>query len=162
MSANPPHESDLAGRLLGLEKRYARLQAMAVFLSAAFALLLLWQLLAGRAGVSAAGFELRDPQGRKRAALMIREDGSPALRLNDRGGRARALLNVRDDGSAFFRLNDARGVTRARLALEPDGAPRLLLAGPDGRTVLSASASAHGEARLNVLDASQRSLWAAP
>jgi len=66
------------------------------------------------------------------------EKAAPEIRatrfvLTDRDGKSRAELGTRPDGSVALRLADARGVNRATLSVAADGVSRLALHGADGR-----------------------------
>jgi len=162
MSTTGPMAGTLEERLLRAERRLRQLGALIVFLILGFVVLLAWQFAPKSPIVQAGGFELRDQHWQRRAALILREDGSPALRINNPDGRARVMLNVANDGAVILRLSDERGFNRAYLALEKDGVPRLTLAGPDGRTRVALEVPDHGAPRITVRDSAQKTLWTTP
>jgi hypothetical protein len=144
-----------------LERRVARLGAIATMLAVGFIVLLAWQLVP-RPEWRARSYALHGRDGVPRAALYLREDDTPALRLNGPDGRARAMVLVRADGSVAVRLSDAAGEHRAQLALDPAGEPALRLAGPDGRTRTSLGLAAASGPALVAHDASGRIVLRAP
>src|SRR5262249_25521926 len=99
---------------------------------------------------------LRDAQGKLRAELGTRPDGSGSLSLagaaregrrhvvraaggcvglvmSDKQGHDRVALYVNDDGSPVLSLADGAGKERAALVLSPQGAPLLQLSDKEGR-----------------------------
>ena len=55
--------------------------------------------------------------------------GAQKFELVDAEGRVRAALEVKDDGTAQLELCDEKGRPRAAVGLETDGTPALVLAG---------------------------------
>src|SRR5262245_32112967 len=162
MSTTGPDSASLEQRLARAERKLRLLLALIAFLVVGYAILVAWQFGPKSPIVIAKGFELRDDRWQRRAGLILREDGSPALRLNDPNGRVRALLNVANDGGVFLRLSDERGYGRAYLALEKNGTPRLMLTGPDGRTRVAVEVPDHGQPHVIVRDSTQKILWSTP
>ena len=66
--------------------------------------------------------------GKNRARLAVRGDGSASLVLTGGDDQIRAMLHVSEDGSPILEFADAEGKDRARLALKEDGSPYLCLA----------------------------------
>ena len=122
-----------SSRLAALESRVLRLSAIAAMLGVGLALLWAWNV-APRPALDAERFMLRDSVGTWRGALMLREDGSPVVRLNDRNGRARVYGVVTPDGLPRFRLIDTTGVSRIVLELTAHGGPSIRLADRTGST----------------------------
>jgi hypothetical protein len=149
-------------RLVAVERSVRKLRALAWFLIAGFAVLIVWHLAPRTGVVTAGGFEVRDQMGQRRGSLTLRDDGSPALRLDNPAGRARAMLNVRNDGSVVLRLSDERGHNRAVLALEADGRPRLHFTDPNGRTIGALEVGEGNQPRMTLRDSSRRVVWTAP
>ena len=162
MSTTGPDSATLEQRLARAEQRLRLLFALIAFLVLGYVIVIAWQFSPKSPIVIAKGFELRDDRWQRRAALILREDGSPALRINNPDGRARVMLNVANDGAVFLRLSDERGYNRAYLALEKNGAPRLTLAGPDGRTRVAVEVPDLGPPQVTVRDSAQKILWATP
>ncbi len=102
--------------------------------------------------LSAESFVLMDASGRRRAALAVRADGTPALGILDEAGKVRAALAMREDGAPSLGLVDKDGKTRAELALRPDGTPTLGLADTDGRTHVELSLRSDGSPSLAFAD----------
>ena len=100
----------------------------------------------------AESFVLMDASGRRRAALALRADGTPALGILDEAGKVRAALAMREDGTPSLGLVDKDGKTRAELALRPDGTPTLGLADTDGRTHVELSLRSDGSPSLAFAD----------
>ncbi len=126
----PPAASP-ESRLATLERRVARQSALIAALTVGLAVAFAWQL-APRPVVDASRFMLRDSTGRFRGGLMLREDGSPVVRLNDIESRPRLYGVVAADGRPRLRLYDSTGVQRLSLDLEEDGRPHVRLLAPDG------------------------------
>ena len=122
-----------SARLLELEHRARRLSAICALLGIAVVLLWAWNV-APRSALDAQRFMLRDSVGTWRGALMLREDGSPVVRLNDRNGRARLYGVVTPDGMPRLRLIDTSGVSRIVLELTANGEPSVRLADRRGST----------------------------
>jgi len=133
----------LEARIRTLERRSMRLSAIAAVLAVGFLLSILTQMLP-RPAVDAQRFMLRDSTGAWRGALMMREDGSPVLRLNDARGKARLYGVVLPDGNARLRFTDSTGVHRAILELQQQSLPQLRLFGADGRLRAQVSVDAEG------------------
>jgi hypothetical protein len=85
--------------------------------------------------VRAKRFEVVDDQGKRRAALGLTADGSPAFWLYDATGKTRVELHVLPDGSTDLLLYDAAGERRAWLGLTPDGSPYLWLRDTAGKVI---------------------------
>lgn len=122
----------LDDRLERLELRQRRAHGVIAMLIVGWIVTLVW-LLAPRPRLDAREFALRDSAGVRRAALMIRDDGSPVLRLDDGAGRPRFYGVVLPDGSPHLRLTDSAGVHRAVLELDRAHHPRLRLSDAAGR-----------------------------
>ncbi len=162
MSTAGSESSSWEVRLARAERRLRQLGGLVAFLILGFVILLAWQFAPKAPIVQAQGFELRDSHWQRRAGLILREDGSPALRINNANGRARAMLNVTNDGAVYLRLSDSLGQNRAYLALGPDGAPRLTLAGADGRTLVALEVANGTRPRVTLRDSTQKVVWSAP
>ncbi|MBI5170270.1 MAG: hypothetical protein HZA61_12350 [Candidatus Eisenbacteria bacterium] len=134
---------DTEARLGSLERRIARLTAACAVLAAGLAIAVAWHFVP-RPALDASRFMLRDSVGTWRGALMLREDGSPVLRLNDERSRARLYGVVTPDGRPRLRLLDSTGVTRTVLELEPSGEPSVRLTGADGRSRVHAGIDSTG------------------
>src|SRR3954449_3816362 len=68
----------------------------------------------------ARAFEVVGPDGRPRARLGLREDGSLALDLADAGGVVRATVGIGPYGCVALGLRDASGVVRSLLGAAPE------------------------------------------
>lgn len=157
-----PAPSGESQRLERLERSVRRLMSVAVMLALAFVVLLVWQFYPRRHAIASPGFVVVDRQGRARAELFLRDDGSPMLRLNDPGERARMSMYLRDDGSGVLRIADASGVNRAELLVNKDGLPEFSLGAADGRAIVTIGTGEDGAPRIRLADAQQRQLWSAP
>lgn len=122
----------LEDRVHRLERHATRLTAVAAVLAVGLVLSVLWHLLP-RPALEAQRFMLRDRLGTWRGALMLREDGSPVVRLNDSRGKARLYGVVLPDGNPRLRFTDSTGEHRAILELEQHSLPQLSLFAADGR-----------------------------
>jgi hypothetical protein len=96
--------------------------------------LLLASHLTPRPQLDAERFVLRDSTRAFRGGLMIREDGSPVIRLNDADGRARLYGVVTPEGMPRLRLTDAAGHHRVVLELGADARPHAKWMDDSGRT----------------------------
>ena len=132
-----------ADRFAMLEHRLARLTAIAAVLTVGLLLSVAWQLLP-HTRVDAQEFMLRDSIGTWRGALMMREDGSPVVRLNDARGKARFYGVVLPDGNPRLRLTDSSGVHRAILELDQYSRPALRLMAEDGTLAAVVSVDSAG------------------
>ncbi len=119
-------------RLAALERRVRRLGGVAAMLACGWAVMIVWNF-APRPRLDAREFAVRDADGRRRGAFMVREDGLPAFRLDDTNGNPRLYAMLRADASPVVRLTDSAWVHRATLELDPAGRPRFLLADSTGR-----------------------------
>lgn len=142
-------------RLATLEHRVARQSALIGALAVGLGIAIAWQI-APRSAVDASRFMLRDSSGASRGALMLREDGSPVLRLNDAHSRARLYAVVTPDGRPRLRLFDSTGVQRMVMELESDGRPHLRLANTHGSSRVHAWVDSAGAGWTEVLPAAQK------
>lgn len=95
------------------------------------------------------GLDLRDLRGKRRAALGLKPDGSPALALYDRDQRLRAELNLGPDGAPRFTLQEnlgGPGPAKAKAAPAPSSQPARpgTVTGSEGGTVASPPAGPTG------------------
>ncbi len=143
----------IEARVQRLERRIMRLSAIAAVLAVGFLLSVITQLLP-RPAVDAQRFMLRDSVGTWRGALMMREDGSPVVRLNDSRGKARLYGVVLPDGNPRLRFTDSTGVHRAIIELEQHSFPQVSLLGADGklRARVSVDSAGHPVAELRWMD----------
>ncbi|HEV2105902.1 MAG TPA: hypothetical protein VGU27_09235 [Candidatus Eisenbacteria bacterium] len=136
---------DLAARLTRVERRAARLSALAALLAVGVALAALPAFLP-RPTLEAREFRLLGARQSWRGSLMTRPgDDVPILRLNDARERARLLAILRDDGELRLRLADTSGVNRLVLAVDAHGSPSVALAAADGGTRAVLAVDGHGE-----------------
>jgi hypothetical protein len=75
--------------------------------------------------LEAQSFILKDPQGRTRASLGFRSDGTPGFALLDAASHVRLALDIGPDGAPGVNLYSPTGRLQAALAVRPDGAPAL-------------------------------------
>ncbi|OJW12376.1 MAG: hypothetical protein BGO49_21220 [Planctomycetales bacterium 71-10] len=80
--------------------------------------------------VEASEFILRDQEGRARAALTIRPDGTPGLAFYDEKATMRMSLDLgadgdNDDDTPGVNIYGRDGELRAAMAIRPDGTPGL-------------------------------------
>lgn len=75
--------------------------------------------------LEAQNFVLRDANGRTRASLGFRSDGTPGLALLDEASRVRLALDICGDGAPAVNLYSAEGKLVGALAVRPDGSPAL-------------------------------------
>ena len=79
--------------------------------------------------VEAGEFVLRDKEGRARAALTIRPDGTPGLAFYDEKATTRMSLDLGadggDDDTPGVNIYGREGELRAALTIRPDGTPGL-------------------------------------
>jgi hypothetical protein len=135
MNVSGPAPTDPLARL---EARVRWLTALCSFLTLAMLALVVWQFMPRPKVVEANAFVLRDRQWRRRGEFIVREDGSPLLRLNNAQGRERIMLSARGEGRTELRFSDAHEAFRMRLELNPEGTPRLLMSAADGTEVWAA------------------------
>lgn len=135
-------------RLERLERRVRRLGGVTAMLACGWLVLIVWNF-APRPRLDAREFAVRDSAGRRRAALMVRDDGLPALRLDDVNGQPRLYAMLRADGTPVLRLSDSAWVHRARFEIDETGRPRIALADSAGRTKLQLALDEHGEGVLD-------------
>ena len=145
----------LEARVRLLERRLMRLSAIAAVLAVGFVLSLGSQLLP-RPALDAQRFILRDSVGGWRGALMMREDGSPVVRVNDARGKARLYGVVLPDGNPRLRLTDSSGVHRAILELEQHSLPQLSLYARDGGLRVRVSVDSAGRPEAEFIRAGER------
>lgn len=119
-------------RLTSLERRLERVMAISLLLGVGLALSIVWQFVP-RPALDAQRFMLRDSTGTWRGALMLREDGSPVLRLNDAQARARLYGVITPDGRPRLRLTDSSGVHRIILEMNEEGEGHVRLSDSAGR-----------------------------
>ncbi len=157
-----PAEPRLDDRVARLEARLARWTAVTAMLAIALALSVV-RWFVPQPALEASRFMLRDSAGTWRGALMMREDGSPVLRLNDEHARARLYGVVTPDGRPRLRLLDSTGTTRVVLELEDDGRPSVRLTDSTGHSAVHASLDSAGSgwAELRGTDGSRRASAAA-
>jgi hypothetical protein len=135
--------ADTEARVTSLERRVGRLSALVAVLAIGLAIAVAWHFVP-RPALDASRFMLRDSVGTWRGALMLREDGSPVIRLNDERSRARLYGVVTPDGRPRLRLLDSTGVSRTVLELESDGTPSVRLSGADGHSLVHAGVDSTG------------------
>jgi hypothetical protein len=145
----------IEARIEQLERRLRRVTAICAVLAVGFVLGLSSQLLP-RPALDAQRFMLRDSIGTWRGALMMREDGSPVLRLNDARGKSRLYAVVLPDGNPRLRFTDSTGTHRAILELEQHSRPQLSLLGEDGRLRARVSVDSAGHAVAELVEGGQR------
>jgi len=135
--------ADTEARVTSLERRVGRLSALVAVLAIGLAIAVAWHFVP-RPALDASRFMLRDSVGTWRGALMLREDGSPVIRLNDERSRARLYGVVTPDGRPRLRLLDSTGVSRTVLELASDGTPSVRLSGADGHSLVHAGVDSTG------------------
>jgi hypothetical protein len=108
--------------------------------------------------VQAAGFELVDARGKKRACLEMEKSG-PRLTLNDESGTVRALLNLTQEESGLH-LCDMAGTARAGLLSSKKGA--LIGVSDASGKVRAALGSDKGGAGMLVYDEDGNNVWRTP
>lgn len=142
----PPTLVDVAVRLTELEHANRRLERLCrKWRVAAWGLIL--GLGVAACGGAAAGriaqtvqaqeFVLCDAEGRMRAALAIRPDGTPGLGFFDQGGQVRASIDLGEDGASGINFHDRDGKLRAAVAVRADGTPGVGLFDRKGRPSLA-------------------------
>ncbi len=136
-------------RLERLERRVRRLGGVTAMLACGWLVLIVWNF-APRPRLDAREFAVRDSAGRRRAALMVRDDGLPALRLDDVNGQPRLYAMLRADGTPVLRLSDSAWVHRARFEIDEVGRPRVALADSAGRTRARFTLDERGEGVLDL------------
>lgn len=102
--------------------------------------------------VEAGHFVLRDTDGRIRAALAIRPDGTPGLGFFDAKGTPRMSFDLAADGAPGVNLYDTNGILKGALAIRPDGTPGLGLFGTEGKVGLSLDITPKGTPGVNLFD----------
>ncbi|MBX6312490.1 MAG: hypothetical protein IRY99_06155 [Isosphaeraceae bacterium] len=102
--------------------------------------------------IEASHFVLRDKEGRMRAALAIRPDGTPGLGFFDEKGAPRLSLELGSDGAPSVSLLAPGGTPQAALAIRPDGTPGLGLFDAQGKVRLSLDIQPQGAPGVNLLD----------
>lgn len=107
-----------------------------------------------RTTLEANEFVLRDDQGRMRAALAIRPDGTPGLGFFDEHGRVRLSCELGPRGVPGVQLLDDTGALRAAMAIRPDETPGLGLFGPNGGIRASMDVGPDGTSGVNIYDVS--------
>ncbi len=136
-------------RLERLERRVRRLGGVTAMLACGWLVLIVWNF-APRPRLDAREFAVRDSAGRRRAALMVRDDGLPALRLDDANGQPRLYAMLRADGTPVLRLSDSAWVHRARFEVDEAGRPRVVLADSTGHTRVQLALDAQGNGVLDL------------
>jgi hypothetical protein len=154
--------ASLAERLARAERTIRWLTALTTALALAGLVLWVAQVVPASPILEARGFVVRDERWQERAALGLRPDGSPMLRLNNRAGRARAFMFVRDDGVASFRLTDSSGVHRAQIAVDASGAPWVMLSDAGGRSRFLLQLANDASPTMAIRDQALRTVWSAP
>lgn len=128
----PPTWVEVAARLTELERANRRLERTCRrwrLAGLAGSLGVLVAVAGGAAAVQtwksvqAREFVLCDAEGRMRAALAIRPDGTPGFGLFDESGQVRASIDLGDDGAAGLNFHGRDGKLRAALAVRSDGTP---------------------------------------
>lgn len=76
--------------------------------------------------VEAERFVVRDSQGRERASLYVRADGTPTLEFRDEEGECRACLELHKDGSPYLGFRDQDGTSQLLLSANREGAALLI------------------------------------
>ena len=177
---------ETARRLEALERENRRLRRGGKALVALFgAAILVAAAPAGpRKVVEAERFVVRDAAGKVRAALGIREDGSPSLNLYDQDAKTRAVLGLEggdpvlglldqaghgrvqvafeESGASRVTLFDERETGRAQLALEPDGSPSLAFADRERKASAWMSVDRDGAPALSLQDRAGKSVFKVP
>ncbi len=108
----------------------------------------------GRNRVVVADYGLRvsDINGKTRAMLFARGDGSPRLDLRDKNGKTRMSFRALLDGSPSLDLWDKNGKQGVALRMLGDGSSRLLLYDKNGKNRAALGAYADGSSRLILFD----------
>lgn len=158
-ASEPSSESN---RLERLEQSVRRLTSVSVMLALAFVVLLIWQFFPRTHALAAPGFVLADGHGKMRAELILRDDGTPMLRLNDPAEKARISMFLREDGASVMRMTDASGVNRAELLVDKDGLPALSLGAPDGKAIVTIGTSEDGTPRIELAATEHHPAWSTP
>jgi len=122
-------QAGLLARLEYLERQNRRLKRYGAFMLGLLGLmlagLLFWFFRPQPPGpLVVESLEVRDPKGVIRAWLGDKQ-GQAELDLRDRQGKRRAALSLGPDGSPGLALYDQNQRLRAALNLGPDGVPRL-------------------------------------
>ena len=107
--------------------------------------------------LQASRFTLVDRYGNARAALMVGDDGSPAIHFFDPGQQPRMSLALEASGAANVKVLDPNGDVRIWMSVNPNGAPSLYLRGTsryaDGGTGHAELAiDEHGTPALSLCD----------
>jgi hypothetical protein len=107
--------------------------------------------------LQASRFTLVDRYGNARAALMVGDDGSPAIHFFDPGQQPRMSLALEASGAANVKVLDPNGDVRIWMSVSPNGAPSLYLRGTsryaDGGTGHAELAiDEHGTPALSLCD----------
>ena len=150
-----------SNRLSQLERRVRWMSSLLTFVTLGFVLLMMWTFVPRRHRIDAPSFVVRDSKGVSRAELGMWED-RPMIRLNNDAGKARAMMFVKDDGSATFRLSDKDGNHRLQLTLDETGIPSLVMANPEGRSMVAIQVEGDGRSTMALRDQDLKALWSAP
>ena len=102
--------------------------------------------------IQAREFILRDAEGRVRASLSLRPDGTPGLALFNESGQPRLSLDLSTDDQPGVNLHDEDGTLRAALAIRPDGTPGMGLFGSDRKPRVSLDLGLNQTAGFHLFD----------
>lgn len=102
--------------------------------------------------VEAGHFVIRDGEGRMRAALGIRPDGTPGFGLFDEKGTPRLSFDLALGGAPGVNLYDSQGTLKGALAIRPDGTPGLGLFGSQNKVGISLEMTPQGAPGVNIFD----------
>jgi len=112
--------------------------------------------------LTAKRFNVQDKDGQTRAALLVTEMGTPALRFFDPLGTMRATLAVTAQGASALAFYDQSGKARATLEMKPGGETALVFRDKFEKDRAKLVVRADGSPGLNLYDMQRRSLFRAP
>ncbi|WP_165246593.1 hypothetical protein [Paludisphaera soli] len=146
---------EAATRRLELERRRWRIVGTALTVGVGLLVTAGAAMRETPATIEAGEFVLRDPEGKARAALTIRPDGTPGLAFYDAKERMRLSLDL---GSKEQGGGDTPGVNvygeegelRAALTIRPDGTPGLGFFDKDRNPRLSLDMAADDSTGVNI------------
>jgi hypothetical protein len=127
--------ADLTDRVLLLERENRRWRQCGAGVAGAVLLLVLagGSFIDNPRVIDAAGFVVRDANGKAKASLALDSLGMPELRFFDQNGRLRLWSGVALDGSPSLTLLDDVGKSAIGLVVKSDQSPGLVALDKDGK-----------------------------
>lgn len=104
---------------------------------------------------------MRAANGERRLGMAVTETGAAGIGLYDAAKMNRCMINLGDDGHPQLTLKDSKGVVRSRIMVESNGTCALDLLDAEGRARVVAQVDREGEPGLVIFGPKGEAVWSA-